>query len=149
MCLTLWKVYCKSGTSPPTYTLNSFLNEEFPTNHFVKIPPPLSAVNVINWIIEKPRSMVPNCTGRLGGEFCIRYPIRPWINNQFLIYGNLHSEYTVSCIVVPVALLITLLLERGRERERNACQVMDDSMMSNPRRLSDMLSAYFLISSST
>ncbi len=37
---------------------------------------------------------------------------------------------------------------RERERERNACQVMDDSMMSNPRRLLwhvQCLFSYFLI----
>ncbi len=38
--------------------------------------------------------------------------------------------------------------EWERERERNACQVMDDSMMSNPRRLlrhAQCLFSYFLI----
>ncbi len=38
-------------------------------------------------------------------------------------------------VIATIALVMSIAVESERERERNACQVMNDSMMSNPRRL--------------
>ncbi len=44
-------------------------------------------------------------------------------------------NFTLIYQYIIVIQMISHAVERVRERERNACQVMDDRMVSNPRRL--------------
>ncbi len=65
---------------------------------------------------------------------------------------DLLNMVVAGTVIAIIAWLMSIAVERVREREgereKNACQLMDNSMMSNPRRLlrhTQCLFSYFLI----
>ncbi len=71
--------------------------------------------------------------------------ITAYLRDMNVTFVNMVVAGTVIAII---AWVMSIAVERERGRERNACQVMDDSMMSIPRRLlrhAQCLFSYFLI----